>query len=163
MAGTNGLVIAFKADASKRIAKFTTLVKSSLNPSDQRNRYAAVPAGVNAAGVLGVTIEHFLEPNFFVKEGTDPSTVTGTVPVLYSLTGRPIPLQVNGYTKLYAAGAVNQGDELVIADAFGRVTNIAGAGLLAGATAFVVGKAQNNTAAVNDVVEVLLSFYEKRV
>ncbi len=159
MAGLNGLVLAFKADANKRIAKFTVLVKSVTNTSDQRNRYAAVPAGTNAAGILGVTIEHFLEPNFFVKEGTDPSTVTGTTPVTYTLTGRPVALQVNGYARCTAAGVINEGDEVNVADAFGRLKTVNEA---VGTQVFVVGIAQNNTLAANDIVEVLLSFYTKK-
>ncbi len=162
MAGLNGLVLAFKADASKRIAKFSVLVKSTTNTSDQKNQCAAIPSAANAAGVLGVTVEHFVEPNFFIKEGTDPSTVTGTAPSLYSLNGRPVQLQVNGVARLYAAGAVSQGDELIVADAFGRANNLANLGIAAGTQVWVVGIAQNNTANANDVVLVLLNFYVKK-
>jgi hypothetical protein len=163
MAGLGGLVLAFKADANVRIAKFTVLVKSVTNTSTQTARFAAVPSGANAAGIVGVTIEHFVEPNYFVKEGTDPSTVTGTTPTLYNLQGRPVQLQMNGYAKCYAAGAVNQGDELLVADAYGRVNNIANLGIASGTKVYVVGIAQNSTVNVNDVVEVLLSFYAKVV
>jgi hypothetical protein len=162
MAGLLGLVLAFKADANKRIAKFTVLVKSSANTSGQTARFAAIPGGSNAAGIVGVTIEHFLEPNYFVKEGTDPTTVTGTTPVLYNLQGRPVQVQMNGYAKCIAAGAVNQGDELLVADAYGRVNNITNLGISAGTLVYVVGIAQNATANANDIVEVLLSFYAKK-
>ena len=160
MAGPLGLVLAFKADASKRIAKFTVLVKSVTNTSGQTNRYAAIPGGANAAGIVGVTIEHFVEPNYFVKEGTDPTTVTGSTPTLYNLMGRPVQLQMNGYAKCYCASAVNQGDELNIADAYGRVKTVNES---SGTKVYVVGIAQNATVNANDIVEVLLSFYEKNV
>ncbi len=153
-------VISIRADANKRIAKYTVLVKSTVNTSDQKNRYAAIPAGANAAGIMGVTVEHFVEPNFFVKEGTDPTTVTGTAPTLYNLMGRPVPLWIEGaVARCYASGAINQGDEVNIADANGRVKTVSEA---AGTQVFVVGIAQNNTAAANDIVEVLLSFYVKK-
>lgn len=160
MAGLLGLVLAFKADASKRIHKFTVLAKSATQTSGQKDRYAAIPAAANAPGILGVAIEHFVEPNYFVKEGTDPTTITGTTPVLYNLTGRPIPLQVNGYAKLIAAGAISQGDGLNVADAYGRVKTVNES---SGTKVYVVGIAQNNVSNANDIVEVLLHFYAKIV
>lgn len=157
MAGINGLASGFRAQANERIYKFTVLVKDTTDTS-QNQQYAMLPAAANAPGVLGVTIEHFVEPDYFVPQGTNPTTVTGTTPVLYNLAGRGVALQVNGVARCLAAGAVNQGDLLVVADNYGRVTNTAGAGVAAGAKANAVGIAQNSTSTANDVVEVLLNF-----
>lgn len=158
MAGINGLALGFRSDANVRINKFSVLVKSTTNTSDQRHRYAALPGAANAAGVLGVLVDHFVEPNYFVPEGTSPTAVTGTTPTLYNMQGRAMTLQVNGVARCIAAGAVNQGDLLVIADTYGRVTNTSGASISAGSKAYAVGIAQNSTAAANDIVEVLLNF-----
>ncbi len=157
MAGINGLTVAFRSGVDKRIAKFSVLTIDTTDTT-QNQQYAQLPGASNAPGVLGVTIEHFVEPNYFVPQGTDPSTVTGTAPVLYNLKGRGVTLQVNGIAKVYAAGAVNQGDQLVVADVYGRVNNLANLSISAGTKIYLVGIAQNTTAAVNDVVEVLLNF-----
>src|SRR5579883_2947266 len=119
MAGVNGLTVGFRSGANQRIAKFSVLVKDTTETS-QNQQYATLPGAANAPGVLGVLTEHFVEPNYFVPQSTDPTTVTGTTPTLYNLKGRGLTLQVNGIAKVYAAGAVNQGDVLVIADQYGR-------------------------------------------
>ena len=157
MAGINGLTIAFRAQQNQRINKFTALVKDTADTT-QNQQYAGLPAAANAAGVLGVSVEHFAEPNYFVPQATDPTTVTGTTPVLYNLKGRGITLQVNGIARCIAAGAVNQGDPLVIADVYGRVNSTANLSIAAGAKIYPVGIAQNTTQNTNDIVEVLLNF-----
>lgn len=157
MAGINGLTVAFRAQQNQRIYKFSTLVK---DPTDttQSQQYAGLPGGPNAPGVLGVLIEHFVEPNYFVPQSTNPTTVTGTTPVLYSLAGRGLTLQVNGIARCIASGAVEQGDVLVIADNYGRVNNLANLSIAAGTKINPVGVAQNSTQNPNDIVEVLLNF-----
>jgi hypothetical protein len=157
MAGINGLTVGFRSGVNQRIAKFSVLTKDTTD-STQNQQYATLPGGANAAGVLGVTTEHFVEPNYFVPQGTAPETVTGTTPTLYNLKGRGLTLQVNGIAKCYAAGAVNQGDLLVVADAYGRVNNTANLSIAAGTKIYAVGIAQNTTQNTDDVVEVLLNF-----
>jgi hypothetical protein len=157
MAGINGLTISFRVQSNVRIAKFTVLVKDTTDTT-QNQQYAMLPTAANAPGVLGVTLDHFVEPNYFVPQGTNPTTVTGTTPALYNLTGRSIAVQVNGIARCYAAGAVNQGDQLVIADVYGRVNNLANLTLAAGTKVYPVGVAQNSTQNPNDVVEILLNF-----
>ncbi|MGH7866222.1 MAG: hypothetical protein ACREP9_00995 [Candidatus Dormibacteraceae bacterium] len=156
MSGMNGLTISFRAQANVRIAKYTVLVKDTADTT-QNQQYAALPGVVNAAGVLGVTIDHFVEPNYFVPQGTNPATVTGTTPLLYNLAGRSIAVQVNGIARCYTAGVVNQGDQLVVADAYGRVNSLANLSIAAGTKIYPVGIAQNSTQNVNDVVMVLLN------
>jgi len=160
MAGINGLAEGFRADANVRINKFAALVKSTVNTSTRTAKYAAVPSGSNAAGFLGVLIDHFVEPNYFVPQGTVSTTVTGTAPTLYNLQGKGMTLQVNGKARGICASAVNQGDELIIADAYGRVqtNNIA-----AGTVANVVGIAEHGTSAAEDIVEFLVQPYAKKM
>jgi hypothetical protein len=161
MAGpTNGLTLGFRSDANVRINKFTALVQSTANPSTQSQQFAAVPAGANAPGVLGVTIEHFVEPNYFVPQGTNPTTVTGTTPTLYNLEGRGLTLQLNGVARCIAAGPINQGQLVNIADNYGRVKAVNEA---AGTTVYPVGLAMHNFSNVNDVVQVELNFAQTKV
>src|SRR5438445_7516098 len=162
MAGFAGLTLGFRADANKRVSKFTVMVKSTGTASTQQAQYAKIPAAANAAGILGVTVDHFIEPGglYFVPQGTDPSTVTGTTPTSYSLAGRIITLQVNGVARCYCAAAVAQGDVLVVADTSGRVFNLASAAITGGTIYYAVGIAQHGTAAINDVVQGNLGFYQ---
>lgn len=157
MAGINGMSVGFRAQQNQRIYKFSALVKDTVDTT-QNQQYAGLPAGANSPGVLGILTEHFVEPNYFVPQGTNPATVTGTTPVLYNLAGRGLALQVNGIARCIAAGAVNQGDVLVIADNYGRVNNTANLSISAGTKIYPVGVAQNTTQAQNDIVEVLLNF-----
>jgi hypothetical protein len=160
MAGINGLCVGFRADANVRINKFAALVKSTVNTSTQQAKYAALPAGSNAPGFMGVLVDHFVEPNYFVPEGTVSTTVTGTTPTLYNMQGKGMSLQVNGKARFICASAVNQGDELIIADAYGRVqtNNVA-----TGSVAYVVGIAEHSTSAAEDIVQALVQPYAKKM
>ncbi len=163
MAGINGLTLGFRSDANVRVHKFTVMVKSSANTSTQKAQYAAAPAAQNASGILGVLTEHFVEPNYFVPQGTNPTNVTGTTPTLYSLTNRALTLQVNGVARCIAAGAINQGDMLIVADAYGRVQSLSSSGIAAGTTTYGVGIAQHNVSSPNDIVQVRLEFNQAKV
>src|SRR5271167_3958765 len=160
MAGLNGFAEGFRSDANVRINKFVAMVKSVTNSSTRTAKYAAVPTGPNAAGFLGVLVDHFVEPNYFVPEGTVSTTVTGTTPTLYNLQGKGMTLQVNGKARFICASAVNQGDELIIADGYGRVqTN----NVSAGNVAYVVGIAEHGTSTAEDIVEALVQPYAKKM
>ncbi|HEV2380329.1 MAG TPA: hypothetical protein VG206_11105 [Terriglobia bacterium] len=161
MAGvSNGLTLGFRSDANIRIYKFTALVQSTANPSTQSQQFAAVPAGPNAPGVLGVTIEHFVEPNYFVPQATNPATVTGSTPTLYNMQGRGLTLQLNGVARCIAAGPINQGQLVNIADNYGRVKVVNES---TGTTVYPVGMALHNVSNVNDVVQVELNFAQTKV
>ncbi len=160
MAGINGLTIGFRADANVRIHKFAVLVQSTANTSTQGQQFAAVPAAANAPGVLGVLTEHFVEPNYFVPQGTSSTTVTGSAPTLYNLQNRGLSLQVNGVARCIASGPINQGQLVNIADNFGRVKAVNEA---AGTTVFPVGMALHNVANPNDIVQVELNFAQTKV
>jgi hypothetical protein len=161
MAGVNnGLTLGFRADANVRVFKFTAMVQSTANTSTQSQQFAAVPGGANSPGVLGVTVEHFVEPNYFVPQGTNPTTVTGTPPTLYNLQNRGMTLQVNGVARCIAAGPINQGQLVNVADNYGRVKAVNEA---AGTTVYPVGMALHNVTNVNDWVQVELNFAQTKV
>jgi hypothetical protein len=161
MAGvSNGLTLGFRSDANIRIYKFTALVQSTANPSTQSQQFAAVPAGPNAPGVLGVTIAHFVEPNYFVPQATNPATVTGSTPTLYNMQGRGLTVQLNGVARCIAAGPINQGQLVNIADNYGRVKTVNES---TGTTVYPVGMALHNVSNVNDVLQVELNFAQTKV
>lgn len=161
MAGvSNGLTLGFRSDGNIRIYKFTALVQSTANPSTQSQQFAAVPAGPNAPGVLGVTIEHFVEPNYFVPQATNPATVTGSTPTLYNMQGRGLTLQLNGVARCIAASPINQGQLVNIADNYGRVKAVNES---TGTTVYPVGMALHNVSNANDVVQVELNFAQTKV
>jgi hypothetical protein len=147
MSAINGLCRTVRAAANVRINKFTPLVKDTTDTT-QNQEYAGVPAAANAAGFIGITVDHFVEPSFFVPEGTDPTTITGTTPVLYTLTGKGVTVQVDAVARGYAASAIAQGDWLNIADSSGRLkkaTETAG-------TQECIGMALNKANNANDIV-----------
>lgn len=157
----NGLVIGFRADANVRIYKETVMVKSSANASTQQQQFAAVPTGANAAGVMGVLTDHFVEPNYFVPQGEVPTVVTGSTPTLYNMQNRALGLQVNGVARcIDATGTIRQGDLVNIADLFGRVKTVNEA---PGTTVYPVGVALHGTSNVNDKVQVELNFQQVKV
>jgi hypothetical protein len=166
MAGINGLVLAFRSDANKRVYKYSVMTKAT--DTTQTEQFAALPGGANAVP-LGVTVEHFTEPPPIYSigqpvgtagSGTNyPENVTGTTPTGYDLTNKGIDLQVNGVARCLngTSGTIHQGDILIVADAYGRVKPLAG--LASGTYYYAVGYAQNTVTHLDDVVQVLLAFF----
>jgi hypothetical protein len=157
MSALNGSTLAFRyggANPGKRVAKFSVVI---FDPTDtkQNRDFVLVPTAANLKAA-GVTTDHFVEPMYFPNPDQDPTTITGTTPTLYSLANHALTLQLNGIARLYAAGAINQGDLVVIADVYGRVTNLAGAGIIAGGVSNLVGVALNSVTTANDILEVRL-------
>ena len=166
MAGLNGLTLGFRADANVRIYSGTVMVKSTVNASTQTGIYAKVPTGANAAGILGVLDGHFIEPNFRIPQpsgtagsGTNfPENITGTTPATYNLQGKEMTLQLNGMARcISGTTTINQGDILIVADAYGRVKPLAG--LASGTYFYAVGYAEFGTTTLDDIVQVALDFF----
>lgn len=167
MAGLDGLTRTYRLTTSVQVAKFTALIGSSADTTSTTGAiYAALPTGSNQGPVKGVTFEHWLAPNTFYQEDTDPSTITGvTPPSPYATflggtsTDNGPTLQINGQARCYAqGGTINDGDVVVIADAYGRVNSPANLSIAGGTKIYPVGIARTKATAINDVIFVDLSF-----
>jgi len=153
--------VGFYADANKRILAHTALVQGTGTASAFHGVYVKLPAAANAGPVVCVTELNFFEPNYFgYAKGTDPTTVTGSTPVLYDMSGKVIAGLVSGLTLVWSAAAISAGDLVIIADVYGRVkTNDVAANTLVNP----VGIAQHAVTAANHLVEVLLDFSPRLV
>ncbi len=141
---------AAKLDTNVRVVRGTALAKPTVNTSTQFDKWVGLPASQNAA-FEGTAAEDFFETGFAYTAGTDPTTVTGTTPTSpYNLQGRRISLALRGIFPMLAAGVINQGDFVIIADAFGRVQPYTA--LPVGQVANLVGKAKTPASAANDYV-----------
>ena len=168
MAGLDGLTRTYRLLTSVQVAKFTALIGSPNNTGGTAGPiYSALPTAANQGPVKGVTFEHWLAPNTFYQEDTDPSTITGvTPPSPYqtflggTATDNGPTLQISGQARCYinGSGTVKDGDVVVIADAYGRVNNTTNLSISAGTLIYPVGIARSGGTAVNDVILVDLSF-----
>lgn len=168
MAGIDGHVRTYRLNASVRVAKFTALIVDAADTTTVSGAlFAKVPTASNQGPVQGVTIEHWLEPNAFYQEDTDPSTITGTVPAppyasMLGGTGLQIgpSLQISGQARCYAGAAavITAGQVVVVADAFGRIDSAVHLAIAGGTKVYPVGIARSNSAGANSVVLVELMF-----
>jgi hypothetical protein len=165
MAGLDGITRTYRLSTSVRVAKFTALIMDTTDTTEITGAiYSKVPTGSNQGPVQGVTIEHWVEPNQFYQEDTDPSTITGTTPAspYASMLGGLSPiqigptLQITGQCRCYAAAAFAAGKILVIADAYGRVNTCGNLSIATTTLIYPVGIAVTAAAAINDVVLVNL-------
>jgi hypothetical protein len=160
MAGLNGHTRTFRLNASKRVAKFCALVVDATDTTGITGAlFMKLPTGANQGPVAGITIEHWVEPNQLYAEDTDPTTITGTTPAspyasMLGGTGLQIgpTVQIDGEARCYAAGIVAAGDIVVIADAYGRVNNLANLSISAATKIYQVGIARSASAEANDVI-----------
>lgn len=168
MSGIDGHVRTYRLNASVRVAKFTALIADPADTTGVAGAlFAKLPGGSNVGPVQGITLEHWVEPNQFYAEDTDPSTITGTTPAapyatLLGGTGIQIgpALQYSGQARCYsAAGAViTAGQIVVIADAFGRIDSAVHLAIAGGTKTYPVGIARSAASGVNLVVLVELGF-----
>ena len=168
MAGLDGRTRTYRLTTSVQVAKFTALIGSSADTTSTTGAiYAALPTGQNQGPVKGVTFEHWLAPNTFYQEDTDPSTITGvTPPSPYQTflggtsTDNGPTVQYTGQARCYAGagGTIHDGDVVVIADQYGRVQNAANLSIAGGTKIYPVGIARSEATATNDVLFVELNF-----
>lgn len=144
--------IAARLDTNVRVVRGTVMTPGTVNTSTQSDIYVALPSGANGV-FAGVAAEDFLETGYKFDSTVDPSTVTGTTPVLpYDLQGKRIPIVRRGRFPLIAAGSIADRSFVKIADHYGRVTAVGGES--SGTVVNVVGQALHPASAVNDIVEV---------
>ena len=168
MAGLDGLTRTYRLLTSVQVAKFTALIGSSASTGGTGGPiYAALPTGSNQGPVKGVTFEHWLAPNTFYQEDTDPSTITGVAPLSPyatflggTTTDNGPTLQITGQCRCYAGagGTIHDGDVVLIADAYGRVQNAPNLSIAGGTKIYPVGIARSEATATNDVLLVDLTF-----
>ena len=167
MAGLDGHTRTYRLNQSVRVAKFTPLISDPTDTGTTTGKiFAALATAANQGPVKGVTIEHWLEPNTFYVEDTDPSTITGTTPsspyqnFMGGVNADNGPtVQYTGQARVYAGAAgIHDGDVVVIGDAYGRVNNATNLAIAAGTTLYPVGIAVTESTAINDVILVNLSF-----
>jgi len=148
-----------QATQNIRIHKYSAIVASAaaIAKGSQKAVYGDVPAGVNGAGFLGFSLDHFIEPGglYHVAQGTAPTAVTGTTPTSYSLADKNLTVAYEGECFAIAAGVVAEGDLLAIADVYGRVDSLGNLSLTTpGTIANVVAKALTPSAQANDFIRV---------
>ena len=169
MSGVDGLVRTYRLSSSVRWAKFCALIIDPTNTTTVTGAlFVKPPTSSNQGPVQGVTVEHYVEPNYFVAEDTDPSTISGTTPnsPYASMLGGTAPLQIGpslqytGQARCYvtASGSITPGKLVLIADAYGRVDSASHLGISGGTLIYPVGIARSASSGTNSIVLVELVF-----
>ena len=167
MLGNQGLTAA-KFDTNVRALRGTVMGLPVTNLSTESDFYVGLPSGLNVQPA-GVLAQDVVEPGYPLSSEMwlDPSTsnpVNGSVP--------PVPFVSQGRAwglitfapdaEVIAADTTIQAeDEVVIADAYGRVTSIRT--LASGSTAYVVGKAKYASTAVNQRIRIQVNLRQVKV
>jgi len=167
MLGTQGLSAA-KFDTNIRALRGTVMGLPVTNLSTESDYYVGLPSGLNVQPT-GVLAQDVVEPGYPLTSEMwlDPSTsnpINGSTP--------PSPFVAQGKAwglvtlapeaeVIAADTTIQAGDDVVIADAYGRVTSIRN--LTAGTTAYVVGKAKYASAAVNQRIRIQVGLRQMKV
>ena len=167
MLGNQGLTAA-KFDTNIRALRGTVMSLPVSNPSTESDFYVGLPSGFNTVptGVLSMDV---VEPGYPVSSELwlDPNTsnpINGsTPPSPFVSQGRAWGLIVSASeAEVIAADTTIQAeDDVVIADAYGRVTSIRN--VTTGSTAYVVGKAKYPPTAVNQKIRIQVSLRQTKV
>jgi len=156
--GNEGLTAA-KFDTNIRALRGTVMGLPVTNPSTESDFYVGLPSGSNAQP-LGVLLQDVVEPGYPVTSATAPvsdpvlGTVNGsTPPAPFTSQGRAWALCTNGaeVEVIAADTTVVAGGLVIIADAYGRVTNCPA---ISGTTYYTVGRAKYASTAANQRVRI---------
>jgi hypothetical protein len=128
--GNEGLTAA-KFDINVRAIRGTVMGQPVNNPSTESDFYVGLPSGINAEPV-GVLMQDVVEPGYPMTSELwlDPTTnnpINGsTPPAPFVPQGRAWALCMQAAEVEYIAAdtTIAAGDDLVIADAYGRVTSV---------------------------------------
>jgi len=167
MLGNQGLTAA-KFDTNIRALRGTVMSLPVSNPSTESDFYVGLPSGFNAVPT-GVLAQDVVEPGYPLTSEMwlDPSTnnpVNGsTPPAPFFSQGRAWGLIISApEAEVIAADTTIQAeDDVVIADAYGRVTSIRN--VSTGTAAYVVGKAKYPAAAANQKIRIQVSLRQTKV
>ena len=167
MLGNQGLTAA-KFDTNVRALRGTVMSLPVTNPTTESDFYIGLPSGANAQPV-GVLAQDVVEPGYPLTSEMwlDPNTsnpINGsTPPSPFVSQGRAWGLVVSApEAEVIAADpTILAEDDVVIADAYGRVTSIRN--VTAGNPAYVVGKAKYPSGAVNQRIRIQVSLRQTKV
>ena len=167
MLGNQGLTAA-KFDANIRALRGTVMSLPVSNTSTESDFYVGLPSGFNTVAT-GVLSQDVVEPGYPLTSELwlDPNSgnpINGSVPPSpFVSQGRAWGLIVSAAeAEVIAADTTIQAeDDVVIADAYGRVTSIRN--VTAGTTANVVGKAKYPPTAVNQKIRIQVSLRQTKV
>jgi len=167
MLGNQGLTAA-KFDTNIRALRGTVMSLPVTNPATESDFYVGLPSGFNTVPT-GVLSQDVVEPGYPLTSELwlDPNTnnpVTGSVPPSpFVSQGRAWGLIVNApeAEAIAADTTIQAEDDVVIADAYGRVTSIRN--VTTGSTAYVVGKAKYPPTAVNQRIRIQVSLRQTKV
>ncbi len=145
----------YRNNANTRIAKYSVLVVGSLGAG-----YAGAPGVANAGAIVGVAMEDICENDVNAWAGGVQQFKTGDAPAAgsRSLQGRNITVAKSGIVRVNAAGAINVGDWVNIADVYGRVKTVNEA---ASTLVNILGMAETAAAAAGDVIQVSLQMHSR--
>jgi hypothetical protein len=157
---------AAKFDTNIRALRGTVMSLPVNNPSTESDYYVGLPtAGVNSVPT-GVLAQDVVEPGYPITSElfNDPNTgnpINGSVPPSPFISqGRAWGLHRNGddIEVIAADTTLTQDCDVIVADNYGRVTNISAIGV--GQTANVIGRAKYASTAVNQRVRIILNMHQ---
>jgi hypothetical protein len=167
MLGNQGLTAA-KFDTNIRALRGTVMSLPVSNPSTESDFYVGLPSGFNVVPT-GVLSQDVVEPGYPLTSELwlDPTTnnpINGsTPPAPFVSQGRAWGLIISAAeAEVIAADTTIQAeDDVVIADAYGRVTSIRN--VTTGNTAYMVGKAKYPPTAANQKIRIQVSLRQTKV
>jgi hypothetical protein len=143
------------------VGKFSAVV---VDTSVYDNGFA-LPGGQNVGQILGIVQEGVVpfgasDYNDGVYSGISqaawPANLAPT-----SGQGMTRTVIVSGRSQANAAGAINRGDWLIIADNLGRVASIGTLAIPPGTKVFVVGRADQAAVNPNDVIDIWVNIHDR--
>jgi hypothetical protein len=167
MLGNQGLTAA-KFDLNIRALRGTVMSLPVQNPSTESDFYVGLPSGFNTVAT-GVLLQDVVEPGYPLTSELwlDPTTgnpINGSAPPSPFISqGRAWGLIISAAEAeaIAADTTIQAEDDVVIADAYGRVTSIRN--VPTGTTAYVVGKAKYPSTAVNQKIRIQVSLRQTKV
>jgi hypothetical protein len=167
MLGNQGLTAA-KFDTNIRALRGTVMSLPVTNLSTESDFYVGLPSGFNTVPT-GVLLQDVVEPGYPLTSELwlDPTTsnpINGSVPPPPFLSqGRAWGLIINAAEAevIAADTSIQAEDDVVIADAYGRVTSVRN--VTTGNTAYVVGKAKYPSTAANQRIRIQVSLRQEKV
>jgi hypothetical protein len=159
---------AAKFDTNIRALRGTVMSLPVTNLATESDFYVGMPSGFNVVPT-GVLLQDVVEPGYPLTSELwlDPNTgnpINGTTPPSPFISqGRAWGLIISAAeAEVIAADTTIQAeDDVVIADAYGRVTSIRN--VTTGNTAYVVGKAKYPPTAANQKIRIQVSLRQEKV